>query len=71
MISLASSHVSADTDRIADSDQRGWNAGYLAGEAERVALATANSELRSEIRAVRLAVTELREAIAYELNRFL
>lgn len=40
-------------DRIHENEQRGWNAGYLAGEAERVALAIANSELRSEIRVLR------------------
>ena len=37
-------------DRISEYEQAGWNAGYLAGEAERVALAIANSELRSRIR---------------------
>lgn len=49
----ASSHVPVVTDRIPDSEQRGWNAGYLIGEQERVALATANSELRSQIREYR------------------
>lgn len=36
--------------RVPERDQPGWNAGYLAGEAERVALATANSELRRQVR---------------------
>lgn len=44
------SHVPANTNQIPDHEQRGWNAGYLAGESERVALAIANSELRSQIR---------------------
>lgn len=36
-------------DRVPDHMQAGWNLGYLAGEAERVALACANADLRSDL----------------------
>lgn len=39
-------------DRIPEMAQHGWNEGYIAGEAERLALATANCDLRSDLRAL-------------------
>ena len=38
----------------------GWRAGYSAGEYERVALATANSDLRSQVRELLAELEALR-----------
>lgn len=38
---------------MSDEFDRGWRAGYAAGDMERIALATANSDLRSEVRELR------------------
>lgn len=36
-------------DRIPDHQQAGWNAGYIAGEADRLALVTTNCDLRHDL----------------------
>jgi len=36
-------------ERVPDAEQRGWNAGYLAGEQERIALACALDACRYDL----------------------
>lgn len=42
---------------------RGWREGYAVGSGERAALATANSDLRSEIRELKEAISELADTL--------
>lgn len=50
-------------DRVPEHEQDGWNRGYLAGEAERIELATANVDLRSDIAIWRNIAARLGEAL--------
>lgn len=51
-------------DRIPEAAQRGWSEGYIAGEAERITLATANCDLRSDNRHLRAEIVRLRGLLA-------
>lgn len=55
--------IGVGVDRPMESEQRGWNLGYLAGEAERIELATANVDLRSDIAVWRNIAARLGEAL--------
>lgn len=50
-------------ERITERDQPGWNLGYIAGEAERLVLATAVCDLRSDLRNARHMIADLIDQI--------
>lgn len=54
-------------ERPMESEQRGWNMGYLAGEAERLELATANVDLRSDLAAALRRIAHLEKALGGRL----